>query len=398
MSPNEPFVPFSRPDISPADVARVVAVLESGWLTTGPEVRAFEQGFERLLGGGHAIAVSSATAGLQLALRGVGVGPGDLVLTSSYTFTATGDAVHACGASLVFADIDPATLDLDPRAVRERLARLATEAPEQRARLKALVPVHVGGLACDLDALGAIAREHGLTLVDDAAHALPCSFGGVPIGRHGHPAVFSFYATKPVTTGEGGMIVTDDADLAARLRRLRLHGIDRDPWARGGDNPAPEGDYEVVEEGLKANLSDVAAALGVSQLERCAAMHARREAVARAYRDAFAGDPRLELPAGPRQGDVHAWHLFPVFVPAEARDPLRESLRRRGVATSLHYRPLHLHRAYRERYHLAPEALPQALARSRQAVSLPIYSTLSDAQVAHVIAAMQAALDESGRR
>ena len=397
MTSTDPFIPFARPDLTDDELARVAAVLQSGWLTSGPEVRAFEQAFARRLGVAHAVAVSSATAGLQVTLHALGVGPGDVVVTTPYTFTATCDAVHGLSAHVLFADIERGSLNLDPQAVADAVEGLRRRDPARAARVKAVVPVHVGGLAADLDGLARVAHHLGVPLVEDAAHALPCTFRGAPVGAHGHPTVFSFYATKPLTTGEGGMIVTDDAELARRLGRLRLHGIDRDPWARGGEGPLAEGDYEVVEPGFKANLSDVAAALGLAQLERCDALHARRAAVAAAYRAAFASDGRLELPAPARPGDVHAWHLFPVFVDAGKRDRFRAALAARGVASSLHYRSLHLHRAYRERYGLAPEALPVALERSLREVSLPIWPGLTDAQVERVIQAVPAALAEAER-
>lgn len=387
-----PFLPFALPDITEDEIAAVADALRSGWVTTGPRAKRFEEEFARYVGMPHAVAVNSATAGLHLALEAVGVGPGDVVVTTPNTFTATAEVVRYLGAEVLLADIDPATMNLSPARVREALERLDREDPARAARVKVLLPVHFAGQACDMDALLAIARERGLRVVEDAAHALPTTCGGRLVGTMGDVTVFSFYATKTITTGEGGMAVTADPALAARMRVMRLHGISRDVWDRYVSDK-PQWYYEVVAPGFKYNLTDPAAALGLGQLARCDALWARRKAIADAYFDAFRDDPRLDLPWPAHPGDRHAWHLYVVRLRGGDRDAFVAGLSARGIGTSVHFIPLHLHPCWRERYGWAPEAFPEALASYRRSVSLPIYPKMTDGDVQRVIGAVKAALD-----
>ena len=287
------FLPFALPDIGEEEIAAVVACLRSGWITTGPKAREFETDFARFIGGGvEAVAVNSATAGLHLALEALGIGPGDKVLTTPYTFTATAEVIRYLGAEVVFADIDPRTFNLDPASAAAVLDNVRG--------IKAMIPVHFAGQACDMGLLCDLAERHGIPMVEDAAHALPTTHSGAMIGTLSRATVFSFYATKTIATGEGGMIVSRDPALLARARTMRLHGINRDVFDRY-QSTAPSWYYEVVAPGFKYNLPDIAAALGVEQLKKAQAFRARREAIAARYTAAFRDcRSRHRMSPGPR--------------------------------------------------------------------------------------------------
>ncbi len=389
---DRPFLPFALPDISEDEIAAVGEALRSGWVTTGPRAKRFEEAFAAYVGAPHAVAVNSATAGLHLALEAVGVGPGDVVVTTPNTFTATAEVVRYLGGEILLSDIDPATMNLGPAGLEATLDRLAQTDPAKAARVKVLLPVHFGGLACDMAAIQAIAAARGLRIVEDAAHALPATSGGRMVGTIGDATVFSFYATKTITTGEGGMAVTADPDVAARMRLMRLHGINRDVWDRYVSD-RPQWFYEVVAPGFKYNLTDPAAALGLGQLARCDDMWTRRSAISDAYRAAFAGDPRMDLPPCAPPGDRHAWHLFVVRLRGVARDRFVAAMTARGIGTSVHFIPLHLHPYWRGRYGWQPGDFPAAHASYVRSVSLPIYSRMSDADVDRVVSAVRDSLD-----
>ncbi len=376
-----PFLPFARPDITDAEITAVTEALRSGWVTTGPATRQFEQNFVDYLGGGlQAVAVNSATAGLHLALEALGIGPDDEVIAPTLTFTATVEVARYLGADAVLVDVDPVTLNIDPAKIRAAIT----------PRTKAILPVHYGGLACDMDAILAIAKEHGLKVVEDAAHALPTTWRGTLVGQlQSDVTVFSFYANKTITTGEGGMAVTRDAALAQRMRVMRLHGMNRDAFDRF-TSKTPAWYYEVVAPGFKYNMTDVAAAMGVQQLARLPQFVQRREQLARRYHAALADLP-LVLPAIAPAGDVHAWHLYVVRLAPQARigrDALIEGLSDRGIGTSVHYVPLHRHPYWRDRYQLTPEQFPHADAAYQTMVSLPLFTAMSDADQGRVIAAL----------
>ena len=376
-----PFLPFARPDITDAEITAVTEALRSGWVTTGPATRQFEQNFVDYLGGGlQAVAVNSATAGLHLALEALGIGPGDEVIAPTLTFTATVEVARYLGADAVLVDVDPVTLNIDPAKIRAAIT----------PRTKAILPVHYGGLACDMDAILAIAKEHGLKVVEDAAHALPTTWRGTVVGQlQSDVTVFSFYANKTITTGEGGMAVTRDAALAQRMRVMRLHGMNRDAFDRF-TSKTPAWYYEVVAPGFKYNMTDVAAAMGVQQLARLPQFVQRREQLARRYHAALADLP-LVLPAIAPAGDVHAWHLYVVRLAPQARigrDALIQGLSDRGIGTSVHYVPLHRHPYWRDRYQLTPEQFPHADAAYQTMVSLPLFTAMSDADQGRVIAAL----------
>jgi dTDP-4-amino-4,6-dideoxygalactose transaminase len=373
-----PFLPFALPDIDEAEIEAVVACLRSGWVTTGPVTRQFEQDFNAYLGGGlHAISVNSATAGLHLALESLGIGPGDDVIVPTLTFTATAEVVRYLGARPVFVDVEPDRMTLSVAAVEAALT----------PRTRAIVPVHYAGLACDMDALLALARRHGLRVVEDAAHAFPTRYRGRLVGTlDSDITVFSFYANKTMTTGEGGMVVTRDADLARRVRVMRLHGISQDAFDRYVSTK-PAWYYEVVAAGFKYNLTDIASAIGIQQLRKIDRFAARRAHLAQRYHDGIKGLP-LHLPALPGDDDTHAWHLYVIRLTADARlgrDDLIAALARRGIGTSVHFIPLHRQPYWRDTYDLSPARFPVAEACYPRMLTLPLYTKMTDADQDRVI-------------
>ena len=381
-----PFLPFARPDIGDAEIAAVTETLRSGWVTTGPKARAFEQAFTDYLGGEglQSIAVNSATAGLHLALEALGIGPGDEVIAPTLTFTATVEVVRYLGADPVLVDVDPVTLNIDPEKIRAAIT----------PRTKAIMPVHYGGLACRMDAILAIAREHRLKVVEDAAHALPTTWRGTLVGQlQSDVTVFSFYANKTITTGEGGMAVTHNEALAQRMRTMRLHGMNRDAFDRFTSR-IPAWYYEVVAPGFKYNMTDVAAAMGVEQLARLPHFVQRREVLARRYHEQLANLP-LALPAVAPPGDTHAWHLYVIRLLPNApleRDAAIQALSDRGIGTSVHYVPLHRHPYWRDRYQLTPAMFPEADAAYQAMISIPLFTAMSDSDQDRVIAALHEVL------
>jgi dTDP-4-amino-4,6-dideoxygalactose transaminase len=391
ISNSTPFLPFALPEIGEEEIAEVVDTLRSGWVTTGPKARRFEADFAAFLGDEqlHCIAINSATAGLHLALEAIGIGPGDEVITTTHTFTATAEVVRYLGADVRLVDIDPATLNIDPKAIEAAIT----------PRTRAIVPVHYAGLAADMPAILEIARRHGLKVVEDAAHALPTTCAGNLVGTLDSAAtVFSFYANKTITTGEGGMLVTRDADLAARARVMRLHGISRDAFDRFSAK-VPSWYYEIVAPGFKYNLTDIAAALGLHQLKKAHAFQQRRAQIAAAYDAGLAGLPVVRPPRAPA-GDTHAWHLYVLrladvpgaSVPALPRDRFIERLFEAGIGCSVHYIPLHLQPYWRDRYGLSPVQFPHSQRAYERMVSLPLYTRMTDADVQRVIQAVRQVL------
>ncbi len=384
--PSLPFLPFALPDIGEEEIAEVVDTLRSGWVTTGPKARRFEADFAAFLGdeGLHCIAVNSATAGLHLALEAIGIGPGDEVITTTHTFTATAEVVRYLGADVKLVDIDPATLNISPQAIEAAIT------PATRA----ILPVHYAGLAADMPAILTIAARHGLRVIEDAAHALPTTIGGQLVGTLASDAsVFSFYANKTITTGEGGMLVTRDAALAARAKVMRLHGMSRDAFDRFTAT-VPSWYYEIVAPGFKYNLTDIAAALGLQQLKKARAFQRRRAALAALYDAALAGLPVI-APPQPLAGDTHAWHLYVLRLADGAgvdRNTFIERLFAAGIGVSVHYIPLHLHPYWRERYGLDAAMFPASQRAYERMLSLPLYTRMSDADVQRVVAAVRAAL------
>jgi dTDP-4-amino-4,6-dideoxygalactose transaminase len=381
-----PFLPFALPEIGDEEIAEVVDTLKSGWITTGPKAKRFEAAFTEFLGDPalESIAVNSATAGLHLALEALGIGPGDEVITTTHTFTATAEVVRYLGADVKLVDIAPATLNIDPAAVEAAIT----------PRTKAILPVHYGGLAADMPAILAIARQHGLKVVEDAAHALPATCGGRLIGTLDSDAtVFSFYANKTITTGEGGMLVTRDKALAQRARTMRLHGISRDAFDRFTAK-VPSWYYEIVAPGFKYNLTDIAAALGLHQLKKARRFQQQRQHLAMLYDQALRELPLVRPPHAPA-GDQHSWHLYPVRLADDlplGRDTLIERLYAEGIGVSVHYIPLHQQPYWRDRYGLRAEHFPHSQHAYERLLSLPLYTRMTEADVARVAAALGRAL------
>jgi dTDP-4-amino-4,6-dideoxygalactose transaminase len=379
------FLPFALPEIGEEEIEAVVECLRSGWVTTGPKTKQFEKEFAEYIGdGAEAISINSATAGLHLALEALGVGPGDEVIVPSLTFTATAEVIRYMGADPVFVDADPVTLNIDVGAIKAAITQ----------RTKVIMPVHYGGLACDMDAILALARAHGIKVVEDAAHAFPTRYKGRLIGTlESDVTVFSFYANKTMTTGEGGMVVTRDPAIAARIKMMRIHGISRDAFDRFVSTK-PAWYYEVVAPGFKYNLTDIASALGIHQLRKIDRFLARRQELAARYFEGLAGLP-LVLPADAQDGGVHAWHLYVVRLTANAgieRNDLIQKLSDVGIGTSVHYIPLHRQPYWRDTYGLTPEQFPQAEAAYQSMLSLPLYTKMTDADQDRVIAALKGLL------
>jgi dTDP-4-amino-4,6-dideoxygalactose transaminase len=402
------FIPFSRPSVTEAEVAAVERVIRSGWWTSGPEVKAFEEEFAAYIGVPHAVAVNSCTAGLHVAVDALGLSAGDLAFVPTMTFVATAEVVMYEGAVPVLLDVDPATANLDASQLAAVASALTAEnrdaalaasgvAPGTlrclRERLDArpalAIPVHYAGQACDMDAVASAAAVADLAIVEDSAHGTESWFAGRKTGTFGDAAAFSFYATKNLSTGEGGMVTTSSAELADRMRILTLHGISRDAWKRY----TAEGDwyYEVVAQGYKYNLTDIAAALGRVQLTRLEEMSARRAVIAARYDEAFSAIEAVEVPFVDERA-VHARHLYPIRLTGGLdidRSAFIEELRAKGIGTSVHFIPLHLHPLYRDRYGYRDGDFPVAEKIFESSISLPIYPDMTDAEVERVCDAVR---------
>lgn len=379
------FLPFHIPDIGDEEIAEVVHSLRSGWLTTGPQVKRFEKDFTSFIGSGvEAISVNSGTSGLHLALEAIGVGPGDEVITTPYTFTATAEVVRYLGADPVFVDIDSSTFNMDPSKIEAAITK----------HTKAVIPVHFAGLTCDMDEVLRIAKKYRLKVIEDAAHALPTVYRGSMVGSLKSDAtVFSFYANKTITTGEGGMIVTRHEEIASRCRIMRLHGISRDAFDRY-TSTKPAWHYEVIAPGYKYNMTDLAASLGIHQLRKASTFQKRRSEIAAYYNDHFKGLPVLLPPGGP-QNDIHAWHLYVLRLGPDvpvSRHQFIEKMAQQGIGCSVHFIPLHLHPYWRDRYHFAPEDFPNALNVYQTAVSLPLFTKMTTKDLSRVVDAVRSIL------
>ena len=373
-------VPFYRPDIGEQELAAVAETLRSGWLTIGPRTHEFEEAFARAVNAPYAVAVSSCTAALHLGLDALDLKPDDEVITSTLTFTATGASIVHAGGRLVLADVTADTLNLDPADVARKIT----------PRTRAIVPVHFAGHPAPMEELLAIARQHRLTVLEDAAHAIPASYRGQPIGSIGDMTAFSFYATKNLTTGEGGMLTLSDGSLAERLQTRRLHGMSRDAWRRYSGEGSWR--YDVAYPGFKYNMTDVAAAMGLVQLQRLPALHRRRQRLAALYTELLGDVPELQLPA--TRADVgHAWHLYVVRLRLDrlrlSRDAVIEALKAAGIGTSVHFIPLHLLSYYRDTFGYRPSDFPIASAAADAIISVPLFTLMADDDVVYVAAALR---------
>lgn len=383
----ESFLPYCRPDVGDEEIAAASETMRNGWLTTGPQSAAFERDFAQACGVEHAVALNSCTAGLHLALIAMGVGPGSEVIMPSLTFVAGAQCAMELGARPIFCDVDPHTFS----------ASLETIAPLVTPRTRAIVAMPYGGRPQGIDDLCDFARTRGIAVLEDAAHGAGTLDRGRWPGARSDAAVYSFYATKNLSTGEGGMLVTRDAALAERVRRLSLHGMSRDAWKRYADRGSWR--YDVVEPGYKYNITDLASSIGRVQLRRLPQMQARRDAIARRYNEALRDLPGITLQSSPeRPGDRHGWCMFALLVDeAQAgidRDRVVDRMRDANIGTSVHYIPTHLMSAYRG---LSTLPLPHTETIARRTLSLPLYPTMSDADVEDTIAALRAALGAAER-
>jgi perosamine synthetase len=381
------FLPFALPVIEEEEISEVLDVLKSGWVTTGPKVKLFEREFAEYIGCKHAIAVNSCTAALHLALEAIGVGEGDEIITSPMTFAATSEVIRYFKARPVFVDIDSTTMNLDVELLENTIQRRCESGDGKR--LKAIIPVHYAGYPCDMDAIMALASRYDLRIIEDAAHAFPTSYKRKMIGTLGDITCFSFYATKNITTGEGGMITTENEEYADRMRIMSLHGISKDAWKRY----TAEGSwfYEIVAPGFKYNLTDIAAGLGVAQLRKADAFLKRRMQIADRYHEAFQELDELDLPLAVegREGTTHSWHLYVIRLNLQRlqidRNKFIDELRRKGIGTSVHFIPLHIHPYYRETYGYQSDDFPVAYQTYQRIISLPIYARMTDDDVTRVI-------------
>ena len=377
---NREFLPFHKPDIGKREIEAVLEVLRSGWLTTGPKVKQFEADFASYIGCEHAVAVNSGTAALHLALDAVGIQEGDEVLVPTMTFTATAEVVCYLKAKPVLVDCRPDTLNIDPDAIELKIT----------SKTKAIILVDMAGHPCELDKILELAKRRNLKVIEDAAHALPAAHQGKKVGSISDITCFSFYATKTITTGEGGMATTNNPEWAKRMRQMSLHGISLDAWDRYTEKGSWY--YEVLRAGYKYNLTDIAAALGLEQLKRCDEIYQARHRIAHRYNEAFADLPEIERPAC-AAGVQHAWHLYVIKLNLDRlkvdRQEFFNALKSGNIGTSVHFIPLHLHPFYRDTFGYQPSDFPQASAVFDRIVSLPIYSRMTEADVEHVISTVQ---------
>ncbi len=375
------FIPFSRPWIDDTEIEAVSQVLASKWISTGNRTREFERAFAEYLGAKHAIAVSSCTAALHLSLVVAEIGSGDEVITTPYTFTATAEAIRYVGAKPVFVDIHPDTLNIDTRKIEQAIT----------PRTKAILPVHIAGFPCDMDALLDISQNHNLRLIDDAAHAIPAEYKEQYIGTLGDLSAFSFYANKNLTTGEGGMITTNNDAFAKLLRTMRLHGIDKDAWARQSQRNIWR--YDIATEGYKYNMTDIQAAMGLCQLMKLNKQHERRRNFAQIYQTELAKFPQISTPVSPDNPREHAWHLYIIQLQNGNRDAFVESLSEANIECSVHYIPLHLFDFYQDQYGYQVGDFPCAESAFERVVSLPLHPGLTEEDIHIVIDAIGKVLE-----
>jgi len=381
----EEFLPIAQPDLDEDDIAEVVDTLRSGWLTYGPKTQRFEDAFKAMVGAEHAIAVNSCTAGLHLALLAAGVGPGDEVITTPLTFAATANVIVHVGATPVLADVTADDLNIDPEQIERKVT----------PRTRAILPVHYGGQACRMDEVLDIAGRRGLKVIEDAAHCAGAGYKGRPIGAIGDAAVFSFYPVKNMTTGQGGIVTTNDRALADRVAALRNHGFDSDAWRRYGAD-ADKAFYTMTAPGFNYYMFDLLASIGLGQLRRLPQFNARRRELAERYTRLFARVPEVETPRVRPEVETN-WHLYVIRLRDEAnirRDEFVQELRRRGIGTAVHYLPIHFHPYYRERFGFRKGDFPVAEAAFERIVSLPLFPKMADKDVDRVVEAVEEIIAE----
>jgi len=377
---NEEFLPFSRPTISQAAIDEVVACLKSGWITTGPRVKQFEDDLKAYCSAPHALALSSATAGLHLVLAALKLKPGDEVITTPMTFAATLNTIVLTGGTPVLVDVEPGTYNMDVTRIEKAITK----------RTRAIMPVHFAGLPVDLDPIYELAKKHNLRVIEDAAHAIGTEYKGKRIGSFGDIQVFSFHPNKNMTTGEGGCVVTRDDTMAESVALLRFHGMDREAWNRFGKKGNQH--YEIIEPGYKYNMMDIQAALGLHQLKQLDGFIRRRTELALRYHKLLSDWPQWTLTKSPAYSHLHAWHLYTPLINPEAagmdRDAFMQGMKERNIGTGLHYRAVHLYPYYREQFGFKRGDFPHAETISDRIVSLPLFPTMTDADQDRVIRAM----------
>ena len=375
------FLPFSTPTIDDAEINEVVDSLKSGWITTGPKVKRFEEEFRSYVGSPFAVALSSATAGLHLTLLALKIQEGDEIITTPMTFASTVSMIILAGATPVLADIEPGTLNIDVNEVRKKIT----------PRTKAVIPVHFAGQACDMDPLFSLAREHNLTVIEDAAHAAGTEYKGKRIGSLDSISIFSFHPNKNITTGEGGMVCTRDEDLTEEVSLLKFHGMSREAWKRFSASGTPN--YDIMLPGYKYNMMDIQAAIGIHQLPRLDGFIDKRRTIAEFYNREFADVVELALPAYAPYEQRHAWHLYTPLVRVEQltidRDRFMAELKKHNIGSGLHYKAIHHHAWYRENMPIADAELPNASYASERILSLPLFPKMTEEDAADVVAAVK---------
>jgi dTDP-4-amino-4,6-dideoxygalactose transaminase len=377
----ETFLPFSTPTIDDDEINEVVDSLKSGWITTGPKVKRFEDAFKAYVGAPYAIPLSSATAGLHLTLLALGIKEGDEVITTPMTFASTVSMVILCGATPVLADIEPGTLNIDPAKIREKIS----------PRTRAVIPVHFAGQSCDMDPIFALAHEHGLTVIEDAAHAAGTEYKGRRIGSLDSISIFSFHPNKNITTGEGGMVCTANEALAEEISLLKFHGMSREAWKRFAASGTPN--YDILLPGFKYNMMDIQAAIGIHQLPKLDRFIDTRTRIAEQYNRAFSDVAELALPAYAPYDQRHAWHLYTPLVRIEKldinRDQFMDELKKRNIGSGLHYKAIHHHPYYRDHLGIGDDDLPIAGYASERILSLPLFPKMTEDDVADVVTAVK---------
>lgn len=388
MTMRSEYLPFALPDVDQREWVEIKETLDSGWLTTGGKVRLFEEKFAEAVGAQYAVAVNSCTAAMHLALEAIGLTQGDEVITTPYTFAATAEVIRYFGALPVFVDIEPKSLNIRADLIKQKIAK----------RTRAIIPVHIGGFPVEMDAIMKVAESNHLPVIEDAAHAFQTRYKDRTIGSVGDLTCFSFYATKPITTGEGGMICTGNEEWATRCRVMSLHGISHDAWKRY----TREGSwyYEIIAPGYKYNMTDIAAAMGLAQLSKADRMLQRRREIAQKYNRAFQEHPTLQVPYD-NEDCRHAWHLYPLRLHLDRltidRSEFIQELQQRNIGTSVHYMPLHVHPYYKETYGYKTDDFPAAYSEYLREVSLPIYSKMSEEDVQDVVEAVIEVITKFGK-
>lgn len=371
------FLPFSRPSIGKSEVKRVTTCLKSGWITTGALCREFEDKFIELTGSQHAVSVNSATAGMYIMLSALNIAPGDEIITPSMTFASTVNMIALHGAKPVFVDIDYGTLNINPDLIEENITK----------KTRAIIPVHFAGTPTDMDKINNLAKKYNLAVIEDAAHALGTYYKGIHAGGFGHPAIFSFHPIKNITTGEGGMITLNDAEMEKKLRLLRFHGIERDAWKRYGKGGNPS--YDIAVPGYKYNMPDVLAALGLAQMERWPGFNRKRSDLAGIYLERLEGISGIDLPQVPQYDHVHAWHLFVIKVSALNRDEFMNKLSDYNIGYGLHFPPTHTLNYVKERYTENISLLPETERAAQKIISLPLFPDMREKDVQYVCKAIK---------